>query len=214
MSDSDHQQLSMGGHQTTVIVIGGPFGCGKSTVGSAIAQLLGIQFIEGDELHPVENVQKMRHGVPLTDQDRLPWLKRIAAAVVTKSSSAPNVAVAAATDGAPAASEIKVVIACSALKEAYRKLLAADMQPMNVFFLLLSASSDELNNRLKRRHNHFMPVSLIESQLQIFEPPSESEKANGSTVIIDTEGGFEKTLSQAKEKITTWLLSNSSESVY
>ncbi|MBX9796249.1 gluconokinase [Sphingomonas sp.] len=138
-----------------VTIIMGVSGCGKSTYGAALAQRGGARFIEGDDLHGAANIAKMRAGQPLSDDDRWPWLDRIATAV--------NAALA---DG-------PVVATCSALRRAYRdRLRAAITAPVR--FVLLDVPLEELRRRVATR-NHFMPPALLESQLATLEWPGADE---------------------------------------
>lgn len=137
----------------------GVAGCGKSTLGALIARRLGLPFLEGDDFHPVENVEKMRAGEPLCDADRWPWLDRL------------GVAAAAAVRERGAA-----ILACSALRRVYRRHLAS-AAGVPTRFVMLDASRDLLARRLERRRAHYMPASLLDSQLAILEPPRIDEDA-------------------------------------
>jgi gluconokinase len=148
-----------------VLVVAGVSGAGKSSVGRAVAALLGWDFADGDDFHPPANVAKMAAGHALDDADRAPWL----------------VAIAAWIGGAQAAGRGGVV-ACSALRRSYRDQLA-EGHPA-VFFCLLTADPDVLAHRLTARHGHFMPASLLDSQLATLEPLGPGER--GAT--FDTSG--------------------------
>jgi gluconokinase len=145
---------------TGAIVIMGVSGCGKSTLGAALAAALGWRFVEGDELHPPANVAKMTAGVPLTDADRVPFLERVADAVA-----------AYRREG--------VVASCSALKRSYRDALRA--RAGNLTFVLPLLDRDTLLARLSGRAEHFMPASLLESQLATLELPDPEEGA----ILVD-----------------------------
>lgn len=133
------------------LVVMGVSGCGKSSVGEALAAHLGAPFVEGDALHPAANVAKMAAGAPLEDADRWPWLGAIAARV--------------AADPAPV-----VVVSCSALKRAYRDLLRAEAgRPVG--FLYLHGTEPVLAARMNARQGHFMPPALLASQLAALEDP-------------------------------------------
>ena len=134
----------------------GVSGSGKSTVGRALAGRLGWDFAEGDDLHPPENIAKMAAGTPLTDDDRRPWLERIAAWIRDERAHGRN-----------------GVVTCSALKREYRGILAVD----GVRFVYLRGSVGLLEQRLKRRTGHFMSARLLGSQLQTLEEPAEDEDA-------------------------------------
>lgn len=139
------------------LVVMGPAGAGKTTVGEALAEALGWDFVEGDELHPAANVAKMAAGHPLDDADREPWLDAIAGAI------AQNLGEGQGT-----------VAACSALKRCYRDRLRAAVPGLGFVFLQLGA--DALARRLQRREGHFMPPSLLASQLATLEPPGADER--------------------------------------
>lgn len=142
-----------------VAIVMGVAGCGKSTVGAALAEALGARFIEGDLLHPAANIAKMASGVALTDNDRWPWLD-----AVGQASSAGNV------DGRGA------IASCSALKRTYRRrLIEAAGQP--VAFVFLDGDRTLLEARLRQRPGHFMPASLLASQLAALEVPGADELA-------------------------------------
>lgn len=142
--------------QPLVIVLMGVAGSGKSTVGPLLARRLGWDFCEGDLLHPPGNVAKMAAGQPLTDDDRRPWLARVRAWIDQQ--------LAAGRDG---------VITCSALRRSYRDVL----RDPRVVFVHLSGNRDLLVARLSSRRGHFMPVSLLDSQLANLEPPAPDEQA-------------------------------------
>ncbi|HZP19081.1 MAG TPA: gluconokinase [Bauldia sp.] len=145
------------------IVLMGVAGSGKTVTGEALAKRLGFRFLDGDYLHPRANVAKMASGVPLTDDDRWPWLDAIGHAI--------------------AAEENGVVVACSALKRAYReRLTAAAGKPLA--FILLDGSEATLAERLGRRKGHFMPPSLLKSQLATLERPGTGERA--AIVSVET----------------------------
>ena len=143
-------------------VVMGVAGCGKSTVGIALAERTGATYIEGDELHPPGNIAKMSAGTPLTDDDRAPWLDRIGAALTN--------------------SEGRCIVGCSALRRAYRDCIrAAAKEP--VTFLHLAGTHDVIEARMHLRSGHFMPVSLLDSQFATLEPLQRDEA--GTTVDID-----------------------------
>jgi len=151
-------------HTPRVIVVMGVSGCGKSTVGRVLAERLGWVFQEGDDLHPASNVAKMRSGVPLTDEDRWPWLDRVAAWI----------------EGRLVAGEGGVV-ACSALKRSYRERLA---RPEGVVFVHLAVDRNTLEERLAGRRGHYMPAALLASQLETLEEP-ETDKG---VIRVDAKG--------------------------
>jgi carbohydrate kinase (thermoresistant glucokinase family) len=140
------------------VVVMGVSGCGKSTVGRALAELLGWRFLEGDQLHPPANVARMAAGIPLTDEDREGWLERI------------GIELAQA-----AALRLGMVASCSALKRSYRDLLRAAEPGLR--FVHLHGPRELLAERLAARTRHYMPASLLQSQLATLEPPGEEEGA-------------------------------------
>ena len=134
-----------------ILVVMGVSGTGKSTVGIALARDLGYPYAEGDDFHSAANVAKMHAGHPLTDEDRLPWLHTISEWIGEREQ--------AGTGG---------VVTCSALKRSYRDILC-ERHP-DVRFICLVGSHDLLLSRLQGRTGHFMPASLLDSQLATFEP--------------------------------------------
>jgi gluconokinase len=140
-------------------VIMGVAGSGKTTIGVALARALSCPFVEGDDLHPRENVQRMAQGTPLTDEDRRPWLLAIAARL--------REAKLAGTG---------MVVACSALKRSYRDLLRSD-GAADTRFVHLSGDRAIIAERLAARRGHFMPASLLDSQFATLEAPDPDERA-------------------------------------
>ncbi|HWJ45600.1 MAG: gluconokinase [Gemmatimonadaceae bacterium] len=139
-------------------VVMGVAGAGKSLIGSALARALGVDFVEGDAYHPPENVARMAAGIPLTDDDRLGWLRALADRLAEA-----------------AAAEEGLVMACSALKRKYRDLLRAG--DPTVRFILLRGPEALLAERLAARRGHYMPASLLGSQLATLENPGPDERA-------------------------------------
>ncbi len=134
----------------------GVSGSGKSTVAGVLAGQLGWDLAEGDDMHPADNVVKMASGHPLDDEDRWPWLAEVAA-WIRKHTDA----------GRPG------VITCSALKRTYRDRLRGD----GVVFVYLAGAPDQIADRIAVRHGHYMPATLLDSQLQTLEPPASDENA-------------------------------------
>ncbi|WP_235518352.1 gluconokinase [Cellulomonas sp. Leaf334] len=132
----------------THVVVMGVSGCGKSTVGALLADRLGVPFLDADSLHPPENLAKMADGTPLDDADRRPWLRSVGREL------------AAFPDGA--------VVACSALRRAYRDLLRDTVPGLR--FVHLVGTREQLAARMRDRAGHFMPVSLLDTQLATLEP--------------------------------------------
>jgi gluconokinase len=144
------------GTGTTTIVVMGVSGSGKSTVAAELVKRLGWEFAEGDEFHPPENVAKMRSGHPLDDEDRWPWLRTLAAWIGEHEKTGRS-----------------VVVTCSSLKRSYRDLLA-DGHP-SVWFAHVTADAALIRERLDRRTGHYMPASLLDSQLNTLEPLQDDE---------------------------------------
>lgn len=140
-------------------VVMGVSGCGKSTVGQALAEQLGLTFHDGDDLHPTSNISKMAQGDPLTDADRHPWLLAVAQAL-----------------------KPGMVVACSALRKSYRDLLR-DNASSPVMFVYLRGQRATLIRRMSHREGHFMPVHLLDSQIDTLEEPSSAENC----VVVDIE---------------------------
>jgi carbohydrate kinase (thermoresistant glucokinase family) len=143
-------------------VVMGVTGCGKTSVGEALAARSDLSFIDGDDLHPAANIAKMASGVPLDDDDRAPWLRDVGKAL--------------------AASGVSTVIGCSALKRAYRDIIRSEAGGP-VHFLHLDAAKDVIAERLNARAGHFMPPELLESQCATLEPLQSDE--NGKVIDID-----------------------------
>lgn len=152
--------LPAGGHRKLRVIVMGVSGCGKTTIGDLVARELGVPFLDGDSLHPVENVAKMAAGTPLTDEDRWPWLATV------------GTELANAGDGG-------MVLACSALRRSYRDAIRA--QAPDTIFLHLHGSRAVLGQRLEGRSGHFMPATLLESQLATLEPL----EADEAGIVVD-----------------------------
>lgn len=165
--------------QTDRVIVMGVAGCGKTTIGTLLADRLGAQFLDGDDLHPPANVAKMSSGAPLTDEDRWPWLDRIGVAIEQAVQS-----------------QGRVVVACSALRRVYRERLtnACDAPPL---FVHLSGTPDLIGERMAARSSHFMPVQLLDSQFAALEPPCPDENA----ISIDIEGSKTGVLERIVEEI-------------
>ena len=150
----------------TIVVVMGVSGSGKTTVAAMLAGALGARFLEGDDVHPRANVEKMRSGTPLTDADRLPWLQSIAREI----------------DGWRERGE-KGVVTCSALKRAYRDIIVG--RRPEVALIYLRGARDLIQHRMAARHEHFMPVGLLDSQFATLQEPGADEQA----IVVDIDGG-------------------------
>jgi gluconokinase len=146
------------------LIVMGVSGSGKSTIGEKLAQRLGWKYEDGDRFHPASNVAKMSAGQPLTDEDRWPWLQAIADEIDRVCSAGEH-----------------VVIACSALKRAYRDVLVHGRSDVRIIYL--KGTEELIASRLALRKGHFMPPGLLASQFKTLEPPDASEKP--VTVSID-----------------------------
>jgi carbohydrate kinase (thermoresistant glucokinase family) len=148
-----------------IAVVMGVSGSGKTTVAVRLAKALHCQFREGDDFHPPSNVEKMRGGTPLTDADRLPWLRKIAAQIDDWRSHGES-----------------GVLTCSALKRAYREIIIGDRR--DVVLVYLRGSRELIHQRMVARHKHFMPVALLDSQFAALEEPADDERP----VVADVSG--------------------------
>lgn len=151
----------------------GVSGCGKSTVGAALARALGGTFADGDEFHSPENIRKMRIGTPLDDADRAPWLDRLNAWLSDRS-----------PPGGPPS-----VLACSALRAAYRDRLTRRLE--GCAFLFLRVDPATLAARMEARSGHFMPPALLHSQLDTLEPPGPE------ALTVDAEQPVDRIVAEA-----------------
>jgi gluconokinase len=157
---------------TTSIIVMGVSGSGKTSVAVELARQLGWEYIEGDDLHPAANVAKMAGGHPLDDDDRLPWLRRIAEVV-----------------GAHEAAGTSLILTCSALKRSYRELLR-EGHP-SVWFAHVDVPREVLAQRLAARQGHYMPPSLLDSQLATLQPLGDDEPGD----VIAGNGPLDQTVS-------------------
>lgn len=153
--------------QPPVLVLMGVSGCGKSTVAAILAGILHWDLGEGDDLHPPANIAKMRRGEALTDSERAPWLRAVAQWITEHTDA-----------GQPA------VITCSALKRTYRDVLRNE----HVVFVLLDGSFDQISARIRERHGHYMPASLLQSQFDTLERPGPDEQA----LVVDITPSAER----------------------
>ncbi|MGI9536493.1 MAG: gluconokinase [Desulfocapsaceae bacterium] len=144
-----------------IIVIIGPMGCGKTTVGELLAERLKWSFADADDFHPPENVEKMRQGIPLDDDDRFGWLTSLGAHIEEQIQRDNN-----------------LILACSALKQSYREILGIDQK--RTFSVYLKGSFELLQERIAKRSHQYMNESLLQSQLRTMEEPS-----GGLIVSID-----------------------------
>ena len=152
-----------------IVIVAGVAGSGKTTVGAMLAGRLGWEFADADDFHPAANIAKMHAGIPLTDEDRWPWLRAIAAWMDER-----------------IAREESAVVGCSALRRSYRDLLLDGRPEARMIFL--ATDVDVLTRRLTARAGHFFPEQLLGSQLQALEPPAPDERVI-RVVPADTPAG-------------------------
>jgi gluconokinase len=165
----------------TVAVLMGVSGSGKTTIAEGVGQRLGWPLLEGDKFHPPANVEKMSHGIPLTDEDRWPWLRAIAAEI----------------DAVRARGE-SAVVACSALKRAYRDILIGDRP--DVVLVYLRGDKDLIAARMAARRGHYMPVTLLDSQFATLEAPGPDERPIIVSVAPPPEAIADEVVRQLKER--------------
>lgn len=151
--------------QPVIVVVMGVSGSGKTTVAALLAAALGCRFQEGDNLHPPANVEKMHRGTPLTDADRMPWLRRIAEEI----------------DGWRAHG-CSGVLTCSALKRSYRDIVIGDRPEVTLVYL--KGSHDLIRRRMAARRGHFMPATLLDSQFGTLQEPTADEHP----IVVDVGG--------------------------
>jgi gluconokinase len=150
------------------LIVMGVSGSGKSTIGEQLAERLSFSYEDGDKFHPAANVAKMKAGHPLTDEDRWPWLQAIADEIDRVCKAGQH-----------------VVIACSALKRAYREVLVHERTDVRIIFL--EGNQQLIASRLAQRKGHFMPPGLLDSQFKTLEPPGTGE----NPVVVSIDGSVE-----------------------
>jgi gluconokinase len=163
-----------------ILIAMGVSGCGKTTIGELLAARLGCDFADADSFHSQANKDKMHQGIPLTDDDRWPWLKAIRASIEEKQA-----------DGTPH------VYACSALKRVYRDILRDG--DTDVTFVYLKGTPELLQERIKTRKGHFFDPKLLQSQLDTLEPPG-SDEAIEVDIALSPEQIVDKVLNEVKDR--------------
>jgi gluconokinase len=141
-----------------IVLLMGVSGAGKTTVGKLLASELGWDFVDGDDYHPAANIEKMKNGIPLTDVDRAPWLETLRALIEDRIAKKQN-----------------MILACSALKRAYRSILQVTPEVKTVY---LKGTAEILRQRLNARRGHYMSERMLDSQLQTLEPPDDATVIN------------------------------------
>jgi gluconokinase len=196
---------SMAQAEVFSLVVMGPSACGKSEVGLALANLYGCPFVDADSLHSETNVAKMRNGVPLTDEDRFPWLHTVRKQFVTVLGSRKDTEKFPKKD--PPNPPVCAVVACSALRKAYREILrgAYDDEQMKskcgnckTVFIFLDCFEDVLQCRISQRQGHFMKAGMLESQLKTLEKPTLDECA----ITVNGNAHMSAIINEAAEKLS------------
>jgi carbohydrate kinase (thermoresistant glucokinase family) len=159
-----------------IIILMGVSGCGKTTIGKQLAIEKGLPFFDADDFHPILNIEKMKNNISLTDEDRLPWLTVLSENMKIWQKSG------------------NVILACSALKESYRKILSNEV---SVFWVFLSGSFELISNRLEDRTNHYMKNTLLQSQFDILEVPNDA-------LHINIDDSIENIIKQINSKLTEY----------
>ena len=165
------------------VLVMGVSGSGKTTIGHALAKQLGFEMIEGDDYHPPENVAKMTAGIPLTDEDRRPWLQALAELLADRHTRGRG-----------------TVLACSALRRAYRDVLRSAVPAVETFIVQLDADAERVRSRMESRVGHYMPPALLESQLATLERLEPDEPG----VILDATGPPDVVIGEAISAVRSW----------
>lgn len=161
------------------LVVMGVAGAGKSTVGLAVAKALRATYFDGDDLHPRANIQKMSEGIPLSDEDREPWLGRVGETL--------------------AKANEPTLVGCSALKRRYRDLIR-ELAGEGILFLFLSGSREIIKDRMAHRLGHYMPPSLLDSQFRDLETPEIDENA----IIVDVDQPLDHLVDEIVAKLSAY----------
>lgn len=176
-----------GNNHCHIWLVTGPAGCGKSTVALHLANSLNLPYVEGDEFHPAANIEKMRNGVPLTDADRWDWLTALREESMRQIASGRN----------------EVVMTCSALKRKYRDVIRVAPYfntGVSLHFIYLSADPEVLLKRVAGRQGHYMGANMVQSQLDILEPPQADET---DVICFDVARSIEEVKADVLQKVTS-----------
>jgi gluconokinase len=157
------------------VILMGVAGSGKTAVGKAVAGRFDWLFLDADDFHPAANIDKMKHGIPLNDQDRIPWLRTLHDELQRQ-----------------LAENHSVILGCSALKESYRHILSDQVSPLT--FMLLDVDQETIRERLQHRAAHFFPKELMTSQFAALEKPKDA-------IIIDARKPLDEVIDQAVQSI-------------
>jgi len=208
----DHPGLRQANTSPCLLIVMGVSGCGKSTVGEALAKRFRIQFVDGDSLHPKSNIAKMEKGIPLEDEDRYPWLldiRKEAAKQTTREALHEFYSKHDLKD--PQQPRAGIVIACSALKHAYRDMLRGSTHKhekldqshvdLETYFVFLNGSKEVLMDRMKNRKGHFFAPKMLESQLATLEKPNETEEKTEAVAEVNIDQTREEVIEEATVKI-------------
>ena len=183
---ADTEAEAARGIAKTVLLLMGVSGSGKTTIARELQRVLGWRYIDGDDLHPAANVEKMRSGHPLNDQDRLPWLQAIARWIDDR--------LAAGEPG---------IITCSDLKRAYRRITVGDRN--GVILVYLRGDEELIADRISQRKHQYMPPSLLSSQFATLEEP----RADEHPVVVPVHGSLVQTVTELLRKVATAQKANS-----
>lgn len=161
--------------RTPILLLAGVSGSGKTTIGAMLAGRLGWTYAEADDFHPKANVEKMHQGVPLTDEDRMPWLRAIADWMRVQTGPA--------------------VVTSSALKRKYRDVLREGRPDLTLVYL--DGDRELIGKRMAARHGHFFPKELLDSQFRDLEPPAKDERA----ITVSIDAPVEKIVSEIVDRL-------------
>lgn len=166
-----------------IVILMGVSGAGKTTIGEALAASTGWVFADADDFHSAENKRKMHEGIPLSDADRTPWLRRMNRQIVAWERA-----------------ETDAILACSALRKIYRDALVENVSETAVRFVLLTAPEAVIRERMEARQGHYMPASLLPSQLATLEPPARTLTVSAVPPVAHVVAEIEKKLQMAPQR--------------
>lgn len=155
-----------------IVILMGVSGCGKTSVGEALSKLKAVPFFDADDFHPYENKEKMKSGIPLNDQDRIPWLKTLNTLCKKHAKTG-------------------MILACSSLKESYREELSKDLE---IDWVYLKGSFELIQSRMQKRKGHYMPAALLQSQFDTLEEPTDA-------LVVDIDQSVESIVAKIQQHI-------------